>query len=149
LHKIKHYQDFIGLNHYHRHCIDNWYGKNPHLIQTDFGWEYCPESITQVLLELKRYHLPIYITENGLADAEDTLRQDFIPRAIRAIAQAMDVGVDVRGYLHWSFLDNFEWDKGFWLRFGLIAIDRQTQARTIRPSAELYAKIVKKGSIEM
>ena len=149
LRKIKNHQDFIGLNHYHRHCIDNWYGQNPNKVQTDFGWEYCPESINQVLLELKPYHLPIYITENGLADADDTLRQDFIPRALGAIAKAMDAGVDVRGYLHWSFLDNFEWDKGFWLRFGLIAVDRQTQARSIRKSAQIYSEIVKKGSIEI
>ena len=149
LRKIKHYQDFIGLNHYHRHCIDNWYGKNPNLVQTDFGWEYCPESINQVLLELKPYDLPIYITENGLADATDTLRQDFVPRVLRAIAKAMDEGIDVRGYLHWSFLDNFEWDKGFWLRFGLIGVDRQNQARTVRKSAQMYAEIVKKGFIEI
>lgn len=149
LRKIRHYQDFIGLNHYHRHCIDNWYSKNPNLIQTDFGWEYYPESLEQALTELKRWHLPIYITENGLADAKDTLRQDFIPRALASVARAMEAGVDVRGYLHWSFLDNFEWDKGFWLRFGLIEVDFKTQARTTRKSATLYAEIAKNGSVDI
>ncbi len=147
LHRIRRHQDFIGLNHYHRHCIDGWYGKNPNLVQTDFGWEYYPESLTQVLLELKPYNLPIYITENGLADSEDTLRQDFIPRAVHALSEAMKQGADVRGYLYWSLLDNFEWDKGFWLRFGLIAIDRTTLMRTIRPSAYLYRDIIKKSSL--
>jgi beta-glucosidase len=149
LRKIKHYQDFIGLNHYHRHCIDNGYNKNPNLIQTDFGWEYCPESLTQALIELKPYKLPIYITENGVADANDKLRQDFIPRALKAVARGIEAGADVRGYLHWSFLDNFEWDKGFWLRFGLIQVDLKTQTRTIRQSARLYAEISQKRQIEL
>ena len=149
LRKIKNHQDFIGLNHYHRHCIDGWYGKNPNLIQTDFGWEYYPESLTQALTELKTYKLPIYITENGVADADDKLRQDFIPRALKAVARGIEAGADVRGYLHWSFLDNFEWDKGFWLRFGLIQVDFKTQARTIRQSARMYAEISQKKQIEL
>jgi beta-glucosidase len=149
LHKIRGYQDFIGLNHYNRNCIDGGYNKNPNLIQTDFGWEYYPESLTQALIELKPYNLPVYITENGLADAEDTLRQDFIPRALQSVARAIEAGVDVRGYFYWSFLDNFEWDKGYWLRFGLIAMDYTTQVRTPRPSAFLYSAIAQKKTLEL
>jgi len=149
LNRIKDHQDFIGLNHYNRNIIDNGFGKNPNERQTDFGWEFHPESILQALVELKHYGKPIYITENGIADASDTLRQEFIPKTLAAIHQAISEGVDVRGYFYWSLLDNFEWDKGYWPRFGLVEIDRATQTRTIRPSALVYAKIAETNALEV
>ena len=141
LDRIRHHQDFIGLNHYNRNTVDNGFNRNPNMVQTDIGWDYCPGSIYQAITELAPYGKPIYITENGLADADDNLRQEFIPRALTAVHRAITDGADVRGYLHWSLLDNFEWDKGFWPRFGLIAIDYQTQVRTPRPSAYAYAEV--------
>lgn len=148
LNRIKNHQDFIGVNHYNRNVIDNGFGKNPNERLTDFGWEFCPDSIYQLLLQHKRYGKPIYITENGIADASDTLRQEFIPRALAAVHRAISEGVPVRGYFYWSLLDNFEWDKGYWLRFGLIAVDRATQARTIRDSARAYARIAEADGLE-
>lgn len=139
---VREHQDFIGLNHYNHHRIDGWYNKNENRIQTDFGWEYYPESLYHVLLELKKYEKPIYITENGIADASDELRQKFIPAALGAVEKAMSKGVDVKGYFYWSLLDNFEWDKGYWLKFGLVAVDRDTQKRTVRESARQYAALV-------
>lgn len=147
LNLIKDHQDFIGLNHYNRDVIDNGFNKNPNKRVTDFGWEFFPESIGQALLELKPYKKPIYITENGIADASDILRQEFIPRALAAIHKAIEDGVDVRGYLYWSLLDNFEWDKGFWLRFGLIEVDYATQKRTPRPSAIAFAKVCRENML--
>lgn len=147
LNRIKNHQDFIGLNHYNRNLIDGWYNKNPNDVQTDFGWEFYPESLEFAIRELMPYGKPIYITENGLADAKDTLRVQFIPRALHALQRAIQGGADVRGYLHWSLLDNFEWDKGYWLRFGLIAIDRPALGRTIRPSAQKYAEIARKNAL--
>ncbi len=144
LNRIKNFQDFIGLNHYHRNVINGWYGKNPNEIVTDFGWEFFPESLTGALTDLMPYGKPVYVTENGLADATDELRQQFIPRAIAAIEKALQQGADVRGYMYWSLLDNFEWDKGYWLKFGLIAVDRGTFKRTVRPSAQIYAALIKK-----
>ena len=149
LDRIAKHQDFIGLNHYNRNVIDNGFSKNPNEQQTDFGWELHPESIYQSLIELKPYKKPIYITENGIADASDTLRPIFIQRAIAAVHRAIADGVDVRGYLYWSLLDNFEWDKGFWPRFGLIAIDYTTLTRTIRPSALLYAALCKTNTLDI
>ncbi len=149
LDRIRDYQDFIGLNHYNRNVIEGGLNKNPNERQTDFGWEFCPESIHQALMELKRYGKPIFITENGIADASDTMRQEFIPRALAAVHHAIAEGTDVRGYFYWSLLDNFEWDKGFWPRFGLVAIDRATQARTIRDSARIYANIAETNSLDM
>ncbi|MDO8566074.1 MAG: glycoside hydrolase family 1 protein [Candidatus Moranbacteria bacterium] len=149
LKKIVAHQDFIGLNHYHHHRITGGYNKNKNEIQTDFGWEFYPQSLGQTVMELTKYGKPIYITENGLADADDDLRPRFIREALASLHTAIQSGADVRGYLHWSLLDNFEWDKGFWPRFGLIEIDYATQKRTVRPSALAYAKICKENALEL
>lgn len=149
LKKIEDFQDFIGVNHYNRNTIDNGFNKNPNIIQTDFGWDYYPESIYQSLVELKKYDKPIYITENGLADASDTLRQEFIPKALAAVHRAISEGIDVRGYLHWSLLDNSELAHGFWLRFGLVEVDRATQKRTIRQSARAYAEVAGANALDI
>jgi beta-glucosidase len=148
LDRIRDRQDFIGLNHYNRNVVDNGFGKNPNERLTDMGWEFFPESIYQALVELKPYGKPIYVTENGLADAGDRLRREFIPRALAAVHRAIADGADVRGYLYWSLLDNFEWDKGFWPRFGLIEVDYATRKRTVRPSALEYAKICESNVLE-
>lgn len=145
--KIADSQDFIGLNHYNRHRIDGWFNKNENQLQTDFGWEYSPGSLYHVVMDLRRYGKPIYITENGIADHDDDLRPRFIREALTALHRAITAGADVRGYLHWSLLDNFEWDKGYWPKFGLVAVDRTTQTRTIRESAKQYAEIAKNNAL--
>jgi beta-glucosidase len=134
--------DFIGFNHYSHNRIDWGFNKNENKETTDVGWEIYPESIYQVLRQLQKYNMPIYITENGLADARDTKRELFIGRYLAYVKKAMDEGADVRGYLHWSLLDNFEWDSGFWPRFGLVEVDYHTLERKIRPSALVYKKII-------
>ncbi|MDP2838183.1 MAG: family 1 glycosylhydrolase, partial [Candidatus Moranbacteria bacterium] len=116
---------------------------------SDLGWEIYPRGIYNILKELERYRLPIYITENGLADAHDEQRTQFIREHLLWIHTAINDGVDVRGYFYWSLLDNFEWDKGFWPHFGLVAIDYSTQTRTIRDSARAYAKICEENAVEM
>lgn len=148
LDRIKDSQDFIGLNHYNHHRIAGWFNKNDNKLQTDFGWEYYPSSLYHAAIDLKRYERPIYITENGIADHDDDLRPRFIQEALTALHQAIQDGADVRGYLYWSLLDNFEWDKGYWLRFGLVAVDRTTQQRTIRESAKMYGEIAKRNALE-
>jgi beta-glucosidase len=149
LNLIRDEQDFIGLNHYNRNVINNGFYKQQSAILTDIGWEYWPDSIYQALMELKPYGKPIYVTENGLADANDKLRKMFIRISLTALHQAIQDGAQVRGYLHWSLLDNFEWDKGFWPRFGLVAVDYATKQRTIRESALEYAKICKENALEL
>ncbi len=143
LNKIKNQQDFIGLNHYFHNRINYGFNKNENKMVSDMGWELYPEAIYYVLKDLKKYNKPIYITENGLADAADKNREWFIKESLKNIHQATQEGVDVRGYLYWSLLDNFEWDKGFWPRFGLVEINYQTMERKIRSSAYEYAKICK------
>ena len=106
------------------------------------GWEIYPEGIYHVLNELKKYNLPIYVTENGIPDARDEKRERFIGDHLAFIKKAMREGVDVHGYFYWSLLDNFEWDSGFWPRFGLVEIDYHTLERKVCPSALAYKKMI-------
>lgn len=147
LNRLSDSQDFIGLNHYNHHRIAGWFKKNENKRQTDFGWEYYPSSLYHAIMDLKRYNKPIYITENGIADRSDDLRSQFLHEALTSLHQAVTDGADVRGYFYWSLLDNFEWDKGYWPRFGLVAVDRKTQTRTVRPSARLYGEIAKQNAL--
>jgi beta-glucosidase len=139
LRKTKNSLDFIGLNYYFHHLAGG-NAKNERL--TDMGWELYPRGIYHLLKDLKQYDKPIIITENGLADAADKNRAWYIQKILENIKLAISEGVDVKGYLHWSLLDNFEWADGFWPRFGLVAVDYQTKKRTIRNSARIYAKII-------
>jgi beta-glucosidase len=93
------------------------------------------------LLSLRRERRPIFITENGIADARDTMRPEFLLTHIGAMLRAIDSGAPVRGYFHWTSFDNFEWAEGYSAKFGLIACDPLTQERRPRPSARLYAQI--------
>ncbi len=111
------------------------------------GTELYPKGIYHVLKNLKRYKKPIYITENGLADASDEKRAKFVKENIFWTHKAMRDGVDVRGYFYWTLLDNFEWDKGFLPRFGLLEVNYKTLERRIRPSAYEYAKICKENTL--
>ena len=145
---IKNYQDFIGLNYYFHYRIKELkFNQNKNEKTSDLGWEIYPDGIYYVLKELKKYQKPIYITENGLADAKDEKREKFIKEHLYWIHKAIQEGVDVCGYFYWSLLDNFEWDKGFWPRFGLVEIDYQTLERKIRPSAQEYARICKNNEL--
>jgi len=148
LQKIKKRQDFIGLNYYFHNRIHHRLNQNENKIVSDIGWELYPEGIYPVLMGLKRYRLPIYITENGLADAQDRYRFWYIKETLKAIWQGIQKGVEVKGYFYWSLLDNFEWDYGFGPRFGLIAVDYQTMKRRIRPSAYLYGQIARENGFE-
>ena len=137
--------DFIGVNYYFSNRIYGYRVHNPDEKLSDLGWDLAPANIQFALERLNdKYHLPILITENGLADAKDTYRQWWITQTIMGMQKAMENGVSLIGYLHWSLLDNFEWDKGFWPRFGLVEVDYKTKKRTLRPSAVWFAKVVKK-----
>ncbi len=134
---------YIGLNYYFSDRIYGYRVHNPNDELSDLGWDMQPQDIRYVLEDLSdRYNKPILITENGLADAEDESRQWWLTETIRAMHRARENGVNLLGYLHWSLLDNFEWDKGFWPKFGLVSVNRNTQERTIRPSARGYARVV-------
>jgi beta-glucosidase len=135
LSKIRNYQDFVGINYY-------------------FGYSFLKKGIASkgiyyVLKDLKKYQKPIYITENGLADAKDEKQERFIVEHLKWIYKAIEQKIDVRGYFYWSLFDNFEWDKGFGPRFGLIKIDYKTLQRIPRPSSKIYAEICKNNGINL
>jgi len=146
-------QDFIGVNYYRSITVglSGFLWIKPRgfsdLPKTDVGWEIYPEGLYRVLMELKDRGLPIYITENGLADARDEKRADYIRDHLEAVWRAIQEGVDVRGYFHWSLLDNFEWARGFGPRFGLVETDYRTMRRKIRPSARVYAEIARRNEL--
>ncbi|MBN1162601.1 glycoside hydrolase family 1 protein [Patescibacteria group bacterium] len=146
---IKKHLDFIGLNYYFTAWMKNFKEKNPEMESSDLGWILYPEGLKHILLNLKKYNLPIYITEHGLADAWDQKRQWYINESLKFVYEAMESGVDVRGYLHWSLIDNFEWHIGFWPKFGLIEIDREHNlTRKPRPSFYMYSQICRTGKVE-
>lgn len=147
LSKIQDYQDFIGLNYYYRRLVKGFNFDAGKGAKGDRGWEIYPKGIYHVLKILGRYHKPIYITENGLADEQDKYRVKFIINHLKWIHRAISEDIDVRGYFHWSLLDNFEWDKGFWPRFGLIEVDYKTLERKPRPSSKIYGEIAETNGI--
>ncbi len=150
--------DFIGLNYYTREMI-RFNLLKPHMLfmenmnrpgcaTNDLGWELYPEGLHRVLMWLKRYGKPIYITENGIAAADDSLRRAYLRDHLTQIHRAVSEGADVRGYFHWSLLDNFEWAEGLTPRFGLVAVDYETQKRSPRPSARVYAQIASQNKLD-
>ena len=144
LKKVVKHCDYLGVNYYFSDRVYGYRVHNPDEKVSDLGWDLSPANIQHALERLhEKYNLPILITENGLADADDQNRQWWITQTLIGMQKAMDSGVKLEGYLHWSLIDNFEWDKGFWPRFGLIAVDYKTLKRTPRPSAVWFAKIIK------
>ena len=112
---------------------------------SDLDWMVSPGDIEYVLERWhRRYNLPILITENGLADAADQYRQEWIKETLVAMQNAMGKDVQLLGYLHWSLTDNFEWAHGKWPRFGLAELDYKTGERSLRPSAVWFGKVIKR-----
>ena len=115
--------------------------------KNDIGWEIFPMGIYYALGELKKYNLPIYITENGLADKKDQLRENFIKEHLYWVWRALEQWIDVRGYFHWSLMDNFEWEKRFGPKFGLVEVDFENFERKIRSSAVYYSQICRDNQL--
>ena len=150
----KNYQDFLGINYYFHDRIKlDPFSLSPLKVKnedkevSDLGWEIYPKGLYYVLKDLKKYNLPIYITENGLADKEDKKRAKFITEHLKQIHQAIEDGVDVKGYMHWSLIDNFEWVDGYGPRFGLVEMNYKDMSTKIRKSAREYAEICKKNEL--
>ncbi|PWV90995.1 beta-glucosidase [Paenibacillus cellulosilyticus] len=130
--------DFFGLQNYTREV----YGPVGRLMPaadaelTQMKYEYVPEALGQVIQKVnKSIKLPIIVTEHGVATHNDERRVAFIRRGLQGVHACIQQGIDVRGYLHWTTFDNFEWNAGYSMTFGLIAVDRQTQERNAKESA--------------
>lgn len=146
--------DFLGINYYSRDYIHfrlrpgSLFGDrvpDPSASKSDLGWEIYPEGLFRIAERMwHRFRLPIYITENGTADAEDAFRSSYIASHLAGVARAIEAGVDIRRYNHWSLLDNFEWAEGLTPRFGLYEVDYETQERRLRHSGRLFAEICRR-----
>jgi len=152
--------DFIGINYYTRGIVDveGWLirvllydaAKNPRtgLPKNSLGWDIFPDGLHNLLMRFKKYRLPVFILENGICTDDDSLRWEYIRQHLLSLNRAMRKGVEVWGYIYWSLLDNFEWDKGFAPRFGLVDIDYNNQQRTIRESARKFAEVCRTGNLD-
>lgn len=144
------HDDFLGVQCYTRTVFgpEGRIDPAPDAPRTTTGWEYYPESLGE---SLRHTHelipgVPLLVTENGIATEDDTQRAAYVTTALAGLSAALDDGIDVRGYLHWSLLDNFEW--GNWgPRFGLVAVDRKTFERTPKPSLEILATVARTGEL--
>jgi beta-glucosidase len=116
---------------------------------SDMGWSTNPTWMRTVLNELRALGKPVYITENGLASNDDEWRQRYLKEILSNVQLAIADGVDVRGYFHWTNMDNFEWARGYAARFGLIDVDRKTLERTIKPSGRIYARIAQANAVAL
>ena len=124
-------------------------GKRGDRPRTDMGWEIVPEGLERVLTRAwERYRLPLVVTENGIADAKGDRREAYLRDHLAAMARAMAAGASIRGYLHWSLMDNYEWGS-FKPQFGLFHVDRVggSYERTLAPGAEFYAKVAGKNEL--
>ena len=148
LNPIKNYMDVLGINYYFTNQTKNFRLTHPSGMVSNLNWWINPEGLKNVLIHLQKYDLPLYITENGLADSQDRLREMFIKNMLTASYEAMQKGAQLKGYFHWSLMDNFEWHEGYWPKFGLVAIDRKTLERKPRKSFYYYAKICNNNSLD-
>jgi beta-glucosidase len=151
--------DFIGINYYSRNLadvrgwglrrlfMDNCRQGHNQLARNSLGWDIYPEGLYKVLMEFKAFRLPLMVLENGICTGDDNQRRDFIRSHLLQLGRAMDSGTRVLGYIHWSLLDNYEWDKGFGPRFGLIEVDYRSYERRVRESARYFGEICRSGKI--
>lgn len=148
--------DYIGVNYYSRSVVElkklgiaNFFTdtcetkEHNQLKKNSLGWDIYPEGLYNLLIKFKRFNLPIFILENGICTDDDNLRWDFIREHLKAVNRAIGEGINILGYIYWSLIDNFEWDKGFGPRFGLIEVDYNTYKRRVRESARKFAQVCK------
>jgi beta-glucosidase len=145
--------DFLGVQYYTRMRADP---AVPGLFApapsgeplTLMGWELHPDGLRLTLHAAARAGLPLVVTENGIATRDDAERVDYLETHLRAVKQARAEGVDVRGYVHWSSFDNFEWSEGYSPTFGLVGIERENGLRrVVRPSAEAFGRVARSGDL--
>ncbi len=141
--------DFFGINYYRRNLV-RFSPRAPGLVEifpgpgplSELGVEIYPEGLLRLIRRgWDRYGLPIIITENGVADSLNELRPDYLRSHVYAVSRAMEEGIPVEGYLHWSLTDNFEWAEGFGARFGLYRVDYETLERIPGPGTEEFQRL--------
>ena len=143
--------DYVGVAHYWAQNVafdprrprDQFLRRTnvPGAQLTDMGWTSDPVHMRRVLNEVKSLGKPVFVTENGIGTDDDERRKRYVADVLASVRDAIGDGVDVRGYFHWTNMDNFEWARGYGVKFGLIECDRATLERTVKPSGVLYGRI--------
>jgi len=159
--------DYFGVNYYTRWQVRGT-GPTPHTARpgaplNDLGWEVWPDGLRLAVSRADAYarvigaarepdagRIPVVVTEHGFADARDAFRPRALAESLAALHRAIERGAFVRGYFHWSLLDNFEWADGYSGRFGLYGVDFEhpERPRTRREGAEVYARIARSNAVE-
>lgn len=136
--------DFFGLQNYTREVYgpDGRIKPAPDAELTQMGYEFYPEALGNVIRKVAEViPIPIIVTEHGVATDDDARRIVFIQRGLAGVQKCLDDGIDVKGYLHWSTFDNYEWQSGYSMKFGLIAVNRKTQERMIKESGRYLGEM--------
>lgn len=142
--------DFVGVQTYtrRRYSADGPLPPDNKAERTQMGYEFYPEALEGTIRHASRVAgCPVLVTENGIGTEDDTRRIAYTKVALAGVQKCLADGIDVRGYIHWSMLDNFEWLEGYRPKFGLIAVDRATQARKPKPSAYWLGAIAKANAV--
>jgi beta-glucosidase len=142
--------DWVGVQYYTRQRVEpgGFAPAPPGAPLTQMGWEIHPEGLHRALVSAARAGLPLYVTENGIATADDSQRIAYMRDHLAQVARAIAEGIDLRGFHYWSSFDNFEWAEGYRPTFGMIGIDRDDGLRReVRPSARAYGDLARTGSL--
>jgi len=135
--------DFIGLNFYSRVLVKNFTPScYDHELMTDMPYALCPDKFYEAIKDVSMVGLPIYITETGIADKLDNKREIYFKQYLGALSKAIKDGYDIRGFYYWTLIDNFEWDEGFNMRFGLVEYNTETKESRLRDSIKLYTDVI-------
>jgi beta-glucosidase len=139
--------DFVGVQTYTRHRIGpaGELGPAPGAEVTQMGYEFYPEALEATIRRASAMTdgRPVLVTENGIGTDDDTRRIEYTRRALAGVARCLADGIDVRGYVHWSLLDNFEWVFGYRPTFGLVSVDHDTMVRRVKPSASWLGAVAR------
>ncbi len=142
--------DFFGVQSYSRTRVGarGIVGPEPGIEVLPMGYEYWPSSAeASIRHAAEKLDIPLFVTENGIGTVDDEQRKRYVRDSLAGVLRTIDDGIDVRGFFHWSLLDNFEWAYGYMMQFGLVEVDRSTQQRTIKPSAYWLSEIIRSNQL--
>jgi beta-glucosidase len=143
--------DFFGVQAYSRTRVgeSGVLGPEPGVEVLEMGYEYWPKAAEAAIRHaVEVTGAPVYVTENGIGTEDDEQRIAYLRASLAGVARTIDDGLDVRGYFHWSLMDNFEWAFGYRMKFGIVGVDRETQVRTAKPSARWLAEVIRDRALD-
>jgi len=144
--------DYVGAQMYTRIRFgeSGLLGPEDGVRTTLMGYEFWPQSLEATVRRAAEIaQIPVIVTENGISVTDDAERVEYVTAALQGLGRCLDDGIDVRGYFYWSLLDNFEWAEGYGPTFGLVGVDRQTQERTVKPSARWLGAMARANTLDV